>query len=99
MWLCRLLEFLGYKQTTPKIHSDNTGSITLTKDPAFHARSKHIDVQYHYACERVESKDLLFHYLPTPEMAADIFTKALPLPKHDKFTHMLGIHPLHHLPV
>ena len=78
MWLCRLLEFLGHKQTTPKIHSDNTASITLTKDPAFHARSKHIDVQYHYTRERVENKELSFHYLPTSEMAADIFTKALP---------------------
>ena len=93
MWLCRLLESLGQKQIMPKIHSDNTGSITLTKDPAFHARSKHIDVQYHYTRERVENKDISFHYLPTAEMAADIFTKALPRPKHDKFTRMLGVHP------
>ena len=47
VWLHRLLELLGHKQATTTIHSDNAGSITLT-NPTFHARSKHIDVQFHY---------------------------------------------------
>jgi Reverse transcriptase (RNA-dependent DNA polymerase) len=91
MWLRHLLELLGHKQVTSTIHSDNSGSIALMKDPTFHARSKHIDVQYHYTREHVENRDISFHYIPTSEMAADILTKALPRPKHEKFTHMLGI--------
>ena len=91
MWLCRLLDLLGHEQSTTIMHSDNLGSITLTKDPTFHARFKHIDVQFHYMREHVANKDVLFHYLHSSEMPADIMTKALPRPKHEKFTRILGL--------
>ena len=93
MWLRRLLETLGHKQSTTTMHSDNAGSITLTKDATYHARSKHIDVQFHYTRERVDDKDVSFHYLPSHDMPADMLTKALPRPKHEKFTHLLGVRP------
>ena len=63
MWLHRLLELLRHRQCTTIIHSDNAGSISLTKDAAFHARSKHIDIQFHYIHEHVDAKDILFKYL------------------------------------
>ena len=91
VWLRRLLELLGHKQATTTIHSDNAGSIMLTKDPIFHARSKHIDVQFHYTRERVDEKDVTFKYLPTDDMPADIMTKALHHPKHEKFAALLGL--------
>ena len=91
MWLHRLLELLGHRQSTTIIHSDNAGSISLTKDVAFHARSKHINIQFHYTHEHVDAKDILFKYLCTADMPADIMTKALPCPKHDKFTALLGL--------
>jgi hypothetical protein len=49
IWLKNLLQLLGYKQEllTP-IQSDNMGTITIIKDPSFHAHSKHIDIQHHY---------------------------------------------------
>ena len=91
MWLWRLLELLGFWQLTTTIHSDNASSISLTKDAAFHARSKHIDVQFHYTHEQVTAGDILFKYLPTADMPADIMTKALAWPKHDKFVMLLSL--------
>ena len=44
-------------------------------------RAKHIDVVYHFARERVARKAVEFSYLPTTEMAADMFTKAVPKAK------------------
>ena len=96
MWLRKLLELLGQKQRTTTIHGDNLGSIALTKDPTFHARSKHIDIQFHYTRERVNEKDMFFKYIPTAAMPADIMTKALPCPKHEKFTALLGLRPAGH---
>jgi hypothetical protein len=37
------------------IHADKTGSIELCRNPRIHARSKHIDVHYHYTCEQLEA--------------------------------------------
>ena len=51
MWLQKLLELLGHKQPSLTIYSDNAGSIALTNNPTFHARSKNIDIQYHYTCK------------------------------------------------
>ena len=74
IWLRRLLKILGHGQPTTTSHSNNAGSIALTKDATFHARSKHIDVQFHYTRERVDEKDVTFKYLPTNDMPADIMT-------------------------
>jgi len=35
------------------VNADNQGSIALLKNPVFHDRSKHIDIQYHYARELI----------------------------------------------
>jgi hypothetical protein len=56
VWLRALL--LGMDLAQPRatlISVDNHGALALTEDPYFHARSKHIDVQYHFTCERVEA--------------------------------------------
>ena len=70
MWLHILLEILGHKQSTTVIHSYNMGSIALTKDPSFHIKSKHINIQFHYTCEHVDAKDVSFKYLPTAAIPA-----------------------------
>ena len=48
-WLCSLLTELGLTLsnalTTP--HVDNRSAISLTDNPALHARSKHIGIWYH----------------------------------------------------
>jgi hypothetical protein len=46
-------------------------------NPEFHARSKHIDVQYHYVRELLESNTISVEYIRTSEMAADCLTKPL----------------------
>ena len=94
IWLRCLLKILSHRQSTMTIHSNNAGSIALTKDATFHACSKHIDVQFHYTRERVDEKDITFRYLPTNDMPADIMTKALPRTKHEKFTMLLGLRPI-----
>jgi hypothetical protein len=91
-WLRNLLKEIGYKQdNTTNIFCDYTGAIALTKDASFHARTKHIDIKHHFVREKVENREIKFEYIPTSEMVADILTKALPRPKHEKFTRLLGL--------
>src|SRR3954453_738669 len=45
IWLRQLLTELGLHQESIQIHADNKSAIALGKNPEFHKRSKHIDVQ------------------------------------------------------
>ena len=56
---------------------DNQAALTLLKNPIASVRSKHIDIIYHFARERVARKEVKFDYCPTAKMIADIMTKAL----------------------
>ena len=91
LWLCKLIELLGHPQDTTWIWNDNSRSITLTKDLSFHAHTKHIDIQYHFIHERVQSPEVEFKYLHTANMPTDILTKPLPGPKHAKLVVALGL--------
>jgi hypothetical protein len=57
--------------------------IVETKE-VYHARTKHIDVQHHYIRELVETKEISVKYIPTIDMVADVFTKSLSKPSHQK---------------
>ena len=35
------------------IMEDNTGVIAIAKNPVSHSRTKHINIHYHYTCERL----------------------------------------------
>jgi transposase InsO family protein len=73
------------------ILGDNQGSIALAKDPKNHARTKHIDIQYHFIRELVERKQIHLAYISTNEMVADVLTKSLAPHKHEQLITKLGI--------
>lgn len=91
LWLRKLCNSLDIPTTTVKIYCDNQSAIKLLRNPIFSVRSKHIDVAHHFARERVQSKEVEFTYVPTAEMAADIFTKVLPQSKHEACCSQLGL--------
>ena len=73
------------------IFADNQGAIALAKDNKFHARTKHIDLRYHFVCEAVEDRKIKLEYIPTAKNIADIFTKPLPKPKFTELVKRLGL--------
>ena len=56
-----------------------------------HARTKHIEVHYHFVQERVLDGNIDLTYVRTDEQVADIFTKALGAEKLRRFRAMLGV--------
>jgi hypothetical protein len=80
MWIQTLLKELGIKtpQAT-KLWCDNIEAKYLSANPMFHARTKHIEVDYHFVRERVSRKLLKIDFVPSRDQVADDFTKALPL--------------------
>lgn len=64
VWLRQLMREIRQSQDkSTLILADNQGAIVLTKDQSNHARSKHIDVQYHYVQERTLAGNIYFRYV------------------------------------
>ncbi|CAJ2666783.1 unnamed protein product [Trifolium pratense] len=75
-WLTFLLKDLHVPLASPPIlYCDNISSLHMTINPVFHARSKHIELDYHFVRERVALGLLATHYIPTNDQVADLFTK------------------------
>ena len=78
-WIRQVLCDLGiYLVIPPKIWCYNVSALAIASNPVFHARTKHIEVDYHFVRERVLRKDLQIKYISTYDQLADIFTKSLP---------------------
>jgi hypothetical protein len=57
----------------------------------FHARTKHIEIQYHYIHEVTKKGMVKLQYCNTNENIVDIFTKSLTTDKHQNCASQLGI--------
>jgi histone deacetylase 1/2 len=58
IWVQSLLAELGVKEMqTPCLWCDNLGATYLSANPVFHARAKHIEIDFHFVRERVLSKN------------------------------------------
>jgi hypothetical protein len=64
-WLRMLLcELQVPLPTPPMLWYDNVGAIALASNPVFHARTKHIKVDFHFIREKVTNKDIKVRYIP-----------------------------------
>ena len=53
MWLKNILDFLEVP-TVPRVWTDNRGASTLSYNPDFHKRSKHIRLRHYFVREYAE---------------------------------------------
>ena len=82
---------LGLGDDMPILHSDSQSAIMLANNPVFHAKTKHIEVKYHFLHQVLEDKRLELVKVHTDHNPADFLTKSLPF---DKFAHcreLMGI--------
>jgi hypothetical protein len=93
LWLRSLISQIFDPITEPTtLFSDNQSAIALTKDHQYHARTKHIDIRFHFIRWIIEEGKLCLVFCPTGDMLADTLTKALPSPKVKHFASQLGLH-------
>ena len=92
IWLESLLGELGVKLSqAPILWCDNLGATYLSANPVFHARTKHIEIDFHFVRERVFKKQLQVRFISTKDQLADGFTKALSVGKYELFKSNLNL--------
>jgi hypothetical protein len=91
-WLRSLFFELGFAQSMPTIiRGDNEGSIAMTKNPQFHKRAKHIELQFHAVREQVQKGEITVESCRSHSQTADVLTKPLPRAKHKQHTAEMGV--------
>ena len=83
---------LGVDISQPtQILGDNRGALALARNPEYHARTKHINIRYHFIREQIDNGSITYDYLQTKEMPADALTKPLGPDKHYTFAEAMGL--------
>jgi hypothetical protein len=78
VWVQSVLQELGIKRSyTPVLWCDNLGTMHLTANPTFHARMKHVEMDYHFVHERVAKGLLDIRFVSTNDQLADGFPKVV----------------------
>ncbi|XP_063940583.1 uncharacterized mitochondrial protein AtMg00810-like [Daucus carota subsp. sativus] len=89
-WLAFLLHELGTKVQFPiLLHCDNLSATYMASNPVFHARTKHIELDYHFVREKVAAGSHRVCYIPSVDQPADHLTKPLHKHRHSLLTHKL----------
>jgi hypothetical protein len=92
IWVEAVLQELGVSlKEKPCLWCDNLGATYLSANPIFHARTKHIEIDYHFIRERVANKQLSIKFISNKDQVADGFTKSLPVKDLDEFKRNLNL--------
>ncbi|CAM8954603.1 unnamed protein product [Rhodiola kirilowii] len=76
IWVQIILKELGVQsKQSPILWCDNLGATYLTANPVFHARTKHIETDFHFVREMVSRGALDVRFIASGDQLADIFTK------------------------
>ncbi|BBH04062.1 Toll-Interleukin-Resistance domain family protein [Prunus dulcis] len=81
IWLQGLLTELGFKQEKNVLHSDSQSAIHLAKNSAFHSRTKHIGLRYHFIRSLLEDEVLTLEKIQGSKNPADMLTKTVTIDK------------------
>ena len=77
IWLQSFMEELGKKQENSRLYNDSQSAIHLAKNSAFHSRTKHIQLKYHFIRSVLDEELLKLEKIHTSQNFADMLTKAV----------------------
>jgi hypothetical protein len=78
MWVQSVLNELGVPcPHSARLWCDNMRAKYLASNPIFHGRMKHVEIDYHFICDRVLQKLLEVWFISTDDQVADGLTKLL----------------------
>lgn len=75
------------------IWCDNISATELAKNPVYHSRTKHIELDMHFIRDKVLARELEINYIPSEEQIADILTKPLTFTQFNYLRSILNVQP------
>ncbi|KAL9247674.1 hypothetical protein vseg_021081 [Gypsophila vaccaria] len=92
IWIKSFLASLGIFHTKPmKLYCDNQAAIHIAKNPVFHDRTKHIEIDCHFVRQHLVTNTINMFHVRSKEQIADMFTKALGGESFDHLQYKLGL--------
>ena len=68
---------MGKKQELGRLYSDSQSAIHLAKNSAFHSKTKHIQLKYHFIQSTLEDGQLKLEKIHTSQNPIDMLTKVV----------------------
>ena len=92
LWMKQLLIDLNVNiESSMTIYEDNKAAISMSKNPQFHGRAKHVDIKRHFLRDHVYKGSVNIFYCPTGNMLADLFTTGLSKGQFRKLLELTGV--------
>jgi hypothetical protein len=89
VWMRAITRALGHPQGPTTIYCDNTCAVGLSNDTLKTAKTKSIDLRFHWLRDRVRQQQFSVLWVASGDNIADFFTKALPVHEHLRRLHQL----------
>jgi histone deacetylase 1/2 len=79
LWIHSLLSELRVPSSiVTMLWCDNLGVTFLSANPVFHARTKHVEIDYHFVRDRVTKREIQVRFISSKDQLVDVLTKPFP---------------------
>ena len=75
----------------PTLHCDSQSAIMLEKNSVFHAKTKHIDVKYHFIRDMLKDKLMKLVKVHIDDNPTDLRAKGLPPKRFAHYCALMGV--------